>query len=97
MKVISLKHKTTSNPIPVLDCFIGDGYLKGGHGSLPDVDIDFESSKRQEVKEYYEHRYNHDGKQRVFSAGTFTTLIPCDFAHSSQLRADAVVLIINLG
>lgn len=74
MKVISLKHKTTSNPIPVLDCFIGDGYLKGGHGSLPDVDIDFESSKRQEVKEYYEHRYNHDGKQRVFSAGTFTTL-----------------------
>lgn len=74
MKVISLKHKTTSNPTPVLDCFVGDGYLKGGHGSLPDVDIDFESSKRQEVKEYYEHRYNHDGKQRVFSAGTFTTL-----------------------
>jgi DNA polymerase-3 subunit alpha len=26
------------------------------------------------VKEYIERRYNHDGKQRVFSAGTFTTL-----------------------
>ena len=26
------------------------------------------------MKEYIERRYNHDGKQRVFSAGTFTTL-----------------------
>lgn len=41
---------------------------------MPDVDNDFESSKRQEVKEYIERRYNHNGKQRVFSAGTFTTL-----------------------
>lgn len=41
---------------------------------MPDVDQDFQSDKRQEVKEYIERRYNHDGKQRVFSAGTFTTL-----------------------
>jgi DNA polymerase-3 subunit alpha len=39
-----------------------------------DVDNDFQSDKRQDVKEYIERRYNHDGKQRVFSAGTFTTL-----------------------
>lgn len=94
MKVLSLKHKTTSSPINVLDCFVGDGYLKGGHGSLPDVDIDFESSKRQDVKEYYEHRYNHDGKQRVFSAGTFTTLkvkaVLKDVARTMRISAALV-------
>lgn len=74
MKVTTIKHITTSNPVNVLDCFVGGGYLKGAHGSLPDVDQDYESTKRQQVKEYYEHRYNHDGKQRVFSAGTYTTL-----------------------
>lgn len=39
-----------------------------------DIDCDFQADRRQEVKEYIERRYNHDGKQRVFSAGTFTTL-----------------------
>lgn len=39
-----------------------------------DVDVDFQADRRQEVKEYIERRYNHDGKQRVFSAGTYTTL-----------------------
>jgi DNA polymerase III, alpha subunit len=38
------------------------------------VDIDYSSDRRQEVKEYIERRYNHNGKQRVFSAGTMTTL-----------------------
>lgn len=74
MKIISAKHYTTSNPIKVLDCFVDKGYLKGGHGSLPDVDQDFQSDRRQDVKEYTERRYNHDGKQRVFSAGTYSTL-----------------------
>lgn len=74
MKVTAINHIATNNPVNVLDCFVGNGYLKGAHGSLPDVDSDFESTKRQQVKEYYEHRYNHDGKQRVFSAGTYTTL-----------------------
>lgn len=74
MKIVSVKPISTSNPVNVLDCFVDSGYLKGAYGSLPDVDNDFESSKRQEVKEYIERRYNHNGKQRVFSAGTFTTL-----------------------
>lgn len=39
-----------------------------------DVDVDFQSDKRQEVKAYTERRYNHNGLQRVFSAGTYTTL-----------------------
>lgn len=39
-----------------------------------DVDIDYQSDRRQDVKAYTEERYNHDGKQRVFSAGTMTTL-----------------------
>lgn len=39
-----------------------------------DVDVDFQSDRRQDVKEYMERRYNKNGIQRVFSAGTFTTL-----------------------
>lgn len=74
MKVVSVQRKSTSKPTQVIDCFVDSGYLKGAHGSLPDVDNDFQSDKRQEVKEYIERRYNHNGKQRVFSAGTFTTL-----------------------
>lgn len=58
-----------------IDCFSEMGYRQGdGDFSLPDVDTDFESSERQRVKSYTEDRYNHNGKQRVFSAGTYTTL-----------------------
>ena len=74
MKITNIKHIIKNSPSKVLDCFVDKGYLKGSHGSMPDVDVDFESTKRQQVKEYYERRYNHDGKQRVFSAGTYTTL-----------------------
>lgn len=74
MKVVSVKHKKSNTPIQAIDCFIDSGYLQGPGGSLPDVDCDFQSDRRQEVKEYIERRYNHNGKQRVFSAGTFTTL-----------------------
>lgn len=56
------------------DLFIDRGLAKGGHSESPDVDIDFASNRRQEIKEYLEERYNQKGKQRVFSAGTFTTL-----------------------
>lgn len=38
------------------------------------MDVDYQSDRRQDVKAYTEQRYNHDGKQRVFSAGTLTTL-----------------------
>lgn len=48
--------------------------MQGEGGSLPDVDNDFQSDKRPEVKEYTERRYNKNGLQRVFSAGTYTTL-----------------------
>lgn len=74
MKITNVKQFNTKQPVKVLDCFVDSGYVKAEHGSLPDVDNDFESSRRQDVKEYVERRYNHDGKQRVFSAGTFTTL-----------------------
>lgn len=74
MRVTKIQEHHTKHPVKVLDCFVDSGYVKTEHGSLPDVDNDFQSDKRQEVKEYIERRYNHDGKQRVFSAGTFTTL-----------------------
>lgn len=76
MKVKSVKHKISKRPIQVLDCFVDSGYLQGESGSLPDVDTDYQADRRQEVKEYIERRYNLNGKQRVFSAGTLTTLKP---------------------
>lgn len=74
MKVAKVTTKHSSKPQIVADCFIDSGYLQGPGGSLPDVDNDFQSDRRQEVKEYIERRYNINGKQRVFSAGTLTTL-----------------------
>ena len=74
MRVLKIKQHNVKTPEPVLDCFVDSGYLQGPGGSLPDVDNDFQSDRRQEVKEYIERRYNLNGKQRVFSAGTMTTL-----------------------
>lgn len=74
MKIKHVNIKRGTNPVKVLDCSAGDGYRQGSGGVLADVDIDFQSDRRQEVKEYLERRYNTNGKQRVFSAGTLTTL-----------------------
>ncbi len=74
MKITNIKYKKSNEAVTTIDCFVDNGYLQGNSGSLPDVDCDFQADRRQEVKEYIERRYNHDGKQRVFSAGTFTTL-----------------------
>lgn len=74
MKVTSVKLKKSEQPVVTIDCFVDDGYLQGPGGSLPDVDNDFQSDRRQEVKEYIEQRYNLNGLTRVFSAGTLTTL-----------------------
>jgi DNA polymerase-3 subunit alpha len=74
MKVLKATLVKTKQPVDVVDCFVDEGYLQGPGGQLPDVDCDFQSDRRQEIKEYIEKRYNHSGKQRVFSAGTYTTL-----------------------
>lgn len=58
-------------------CFLSsvkDGYLQGGAAALPDIDIDYASDRREDVRKYVEARYNTGGLQRVFSCGTFTTL-----------------------
>ena len=57
-----------------LDSYVGKGLIQGGHSALPDIDVDYQSDRRQEIKEYLEKRYNVNGKQRVFSAGTFSTM-----------------------
>lgn len=74
MKIVNIRQEKLSELIPIADSFAGDGYRQGPGGQLPDVDIDFQSDRRQEVKEYLERRYNTAGRQQVFSAGTLTTL-----------------------
>lgn len=74
MVVKSVEFKQTQIPVQALDCLTGNGFRQGDGGSLPDIDTDFASNRRQEVKEYLERRYNMNGKQRVFSAGTYSTM-----------------------
>jgi DNA polymerase-3 subunit alpha len=74
MKVKKIQVVNSKQPAVVVDCVVGKGYLQGPGGQLPDVDIDYQSDRRADIKEYIERRYNIDGRQRVFSAGTFTTL-----------------------
>lgn len=74
MIVESIKMKKAAGKMPVMDCFTDRGLVVGGHSALPDIDVDYASDRRQEIKEYLEERYNTEGRQRVFSAGTFTTL-----------------------
>ena len=49
MKVKSVKYKTSSTEVIAIDCYVDCGYLQGPGGSLPDVDVDFQSDRRQEV------------------------------------------------
>ncbi len=56
------------------DAYVDRGLVEGGHSALPDIDVDYASDRRQEIKEYLEERYNVGGAQRVFSAGTFSTM-----------------------
>lgn len=74
MIVESMQLKQTQVPVQALDCLTGSGFRQGEAGSLADVDVDYASNRRQEVKEYLECRYNESGKQRVFSAGTYSTM-----------------------
>lgn len=74
MKVTDIHIRKTASPTTVMDCFVDKGLVEGGHASLPDIDVDYASDRRQEIKEYLEERYNTDGRRRVFSAGTFTTM-----------------------
>lgn len=74
MKIESINQLKSETPVQALDCLTGNGFRQGAGGQLPDIDIDFASDKRQEVKEYLERRYNTGGNQRVFSAGTYSTM-----------------------
>ena len=74
MKVTHIRIRKADGPLTVMDAFVDKGRTEGGHASLPDIDVDYASDRRQEIKDYLEERYNADGRQRVFSAGTFTTM-----------------------
>ena len=74
LTVTDIAIKRAVEPMSVLDAFVDRGLVCGGHASFPDIDVDYASDRRQEMKEYLEARYNTKGRRRVFSAGTFTTL-----------------------
>lgn len=74
MKIESVTIKKAPRTMSVRDAYIDKGLVEGGHSALPDIDVDYASDRRQEIKEYLEQRYNVGGAQRVFSAGTFSSL-----------------------
>jgi len=74
MRVCGVKRVKATDKMFVADLFVDKGLLPGGHSALPDIDVDYASDRRQEMKEYLEQRYNVEGKQRVFSAGTYSTM-----------------------
>ena len=76
MKVLNVKLKKAKETTSVVDLFVGKGLKRGGHSAFRRAGYRCRlcSDRRQEMKEYLEERYNINGKQRVFSAGTFTTL-----------------------
>ncbi|MEM6734452.1 MAG: DNA polymerase III subunit alpha [Bacteroidota bacterium] len=62
---------TSVDPIKyglIFERFLNEKRVSSG---LPDIDVDLESERRQEVKEYMRDRY---GKDHVFAIGMFTTL-----------------------
>lgn len=73
MKIVNIKHQINASSL-VQDAYVDNGYVKAHHGSLPDIDSDFAADRRGDVKKYLEKRYNTNNMQRVFSAGTFTTV-----------------------
>lgn len=74
MKVKAINIVKTESPVLAADCFVDSGYIQGDAGSLPDVDLDFEALRLQDVRAYTERRYNTNSQTRVFMAGTFTTM-----------------------
>ena len=77
MKIKSINQLKSETAVQAIDCFVGKGICAGTRrvpAVRSDIDTDFASNRRQEVKEYLECRYNMAGKQRVFSAGTFSTM-----------------------
>lgn len=74
MKIESVTIKKAPRTMNVRDAYVDKGLVEGGHSALPDIDVDYASDRRQEIKEYLEQRYNVGGAQRVFSAGTFSSL-----------------------
>ena len=62
---------TTLDPIKyglIFERFLNEKRVSSG---LPDIDVDFESLRRQEVKDYMKDRYGYD---HVFSIGTYGSL-----------------------
>lgn len=63
-----LTHITEIDPIPYGLLF--ERFIDLNRTDLPDVDIDFEDARREEVKEYLKSKY---GEERVASLATFGT------------------------
>ena len=51
MRVDKIRIRKANEPMTVLDSFVDKGLVEGGHASLPDIDVDYASDRRQEMKD----------------------------------------------
>ena len=54
MRVEYVKLTEVGTPISVMDCNVERGLVEGSHAAMPDIDVDYASDRRQEMKEYLE-------------------------------------------
>ena len=52
MKVTHIKIRKADTPLTVMDSFVDRGLTEGGRASLPDIDVDYASDRRQEIKDF---------------------------------------------
>ena len=74
---------------------VKQGYIQGGGAALPDIDIDYASDRREDVRKYVESRYNTNGQQRVFSCGTFNFICVGNNAPPNPTTPQLRILLIN--
>lgn len=61
---------TDVDPIPydlIFERFYNEGRNSGDHIAMPDIDIDFESNKRQNTMDYIKDKYGHDKVAQVLT------------------------------
>lgn len=74
MKVKSVKKVKCLQDDLVTELFVDEGFLLEGNAGLPDIDTDYASDGKGKIKELLKEKYNADGTENCFSAGTFTSM-----------------------
>ena len=74
MKVTHIRIRKADGSLTVMDAFVDKGLTEGGHASLPDIDVDYASDRRQGRSGLPGRTVQRGRPPACLSAGTFTTM-----------------------